>query len=88
MGIYRQRVALKSHKSKVAFLEAKMLLLCIFLLSSCFSGSLGSAIEEFKGNFKALVNLASKEVGHYIFFVIFCSSVDGSIKPILGQFQL
>lgn len=88
MGIYRQRVALKRHKSKVAFLEAKMLLLCIFLLSSCFSGSLGSTIEEFQKNFKDLVNLASKEVGRDIFFVIFCSSFDGSIKPRLDQFQL
>lgn len=84
MSIYRQHVVLKRHKSNVAFLEAKMLLLFIFLLSSSLPGSMGSAIEEFQANFKALVDLAGKEVGHYLFFFIFYSSFDGSIKSSLG----
>lgn len=83
MSIYRQHVVLKRHKSNVAFLEAKMLLLFI-LLSSSLPGSMGSAIEEFQANFKALVDLAGKEVGHYLFFFIFYSSFDGSIKSSLG----
>lgn len=91
MSIYRQHAVLKRHKSNVALLEAKMLLLCIFLLGCCSSGSMGSAIEEFQVNFKALVDLvdlASKEVGHYLFFFIFYSSFDGSIKSNLGYFEL
>ena len=84
MSIYRPHVVLKRHKSNVAFPEAKMLLLFVFLLSSCLSGSMGGAIEEFQVNFKALVALASKEVGHYLFFFIFYSSFDGSIKSCLG----
>jgi len=84
VSIYRQHVVLKRHKSNVAFLEAKMLLLCTFLLSCCLSGSMGGAIEEFQENFETLVVLVSKEVGHYLFFCIFCSSFDGSIKSSLG----
>ncbi|OXB57292.1 hypothetical protein ASZ78_000510 [Callipepla squamata] len=38
-----------------------MLLLYFFLLSCCFPVCMGSAIEEFQENFKALVDLANKE---------------------------
>lgn len=68
------------HKSNTAFLEPKMLLLCIFLVSCCLSGSMGGAVEEFQANLQALVALANKEVGHYLFFFISYSSFDGNNK--------
>lgn len=70
-------MALKRLKSNVAFLEAKMLLFYFFFLNCCFSVSMGSAIEEFQENFKALVELANQEVGHSLFLFIFYSSLDG-----------
>lgn len=77
LGIYRLHMALKRLKSNVAFLEAKMLLFYFFFLNCCFSVSMGSAIEEFQENFKALVELANQEVGHSLFLFIFYSSLDG-----------
>lgn len=84
MGIYRQLLVLNWHKSNLAFLEANMLLLYIFLLSGCFSGSMGSATEEFLRNFKKLVDLADKKVGHCLFFFIFYCGFNGSLKSSLG----
>lgn len=57
-----------------------MLLLYIFLVSCCLPGSMGDAVEEFQANLKALVDLANKEVGRYLFFFISYSSFDGSTK--------
>lgn len=59
-----------AHKSNTAFLEPKMLLLCIFLVSCCLSGSMGGALEEFQKNLEDLAALANKEVGCYLFFFI------------------
>lgn len=68
------------HKSNTAFLEPKMLLLYIFLVSCCLPGSMGDVVGEFQANLKALVDLANKEVGRYLFFFISYSSFDGSTK--------
>lgn len=59
-GIYRQRMV---HKSNTAFLEPKMLLLYIFLVSCCLPGSMGGAVEEFRERLEHLVAVANKEVG-------------------------
>lgn len=64
-----------------------LLLLSIFLLSSCFSGSMGNATEEFKENFKAVVALASEEVSPYLSVFMLCSSFDGSVTRCRGRLQ-